>query len=274
MKIILVPIDYSDASKNALRYAIEFAKTIDGKILLLHVYEIPMTVSTEMTAFIVDTEALEKENSFTLIEFKKEILNETKNSVVIESAICPGFPVEEILNAATENKVDFIVMGLNGAGVMKKILGSTATAVMKRAQCPVIVVPADAKFQLIKKIVLACDYKHLNNPMVLQPLWELAVTQNAEILVFNVDDSRVHPSSNESMNELKLEHFFGSVKHSYWFGSNENIAIAIDEFVKKHEAVMIAGTRQHHSFPENIFHRSIMNQLAFQARTPLFTLHD
>ena len=62
MKTILVPIDYSDNSFNALHYAVNIAEHFKAKVVLYHVFEVPVT-TTEMPVIIMSPEELESINN-------------------------------------------------------------------------------------------------------------------------------------------------------------------------------------------------------------------
>ena len=275
MKTILIPTDYSDSANNALQYAIELAEFSNAKIILLHVYHIPIPTG-EFPMMIISPQELEKENSAGIKKLEAKVLKQVSGKIKIESIARAGFALDEILDIVKEKKVDVVVMGMKGAGKLKEVLiGSNVTSLMKKATCPVIVVPEKAKFQQIKKIVYACDYEKINNHSALEPLWELANTYGAEIMIFNVKDSRVHPPRSKEMIEgIRLEHWLGRVKHSYWFSESHDIVEAINDFVKKNHAVMIAMLGHKHSFPENLIHKSTTKNMAFHSNTPILALHE
>lgn len=273
MKTILVPTDFSETAYNALRYAAELANFFHAKLILFHAYHIPIP-TTEVPVMLVSPQELEKENQDRIKKAEREITELSAGKIKIESIVRPGFATNEILDLTKEKKIDMIVMGINGSGALSKIIGSTATSVMKKSACPVIVVPEKAKFKQINKIVYACDYDKINDHSVLEPLWELARMYDAEIMVFNVKDARVHPSTKEAIEGIRLDHWLGRIKHSYWFADTADVVEAINDFVKKHEAVMIAMVGHKHPFPENIFHKSATKNMALHTNTPILSLHE
>ena len=66
-----------------------------------------------------------------------------------------GFAVDCILQSATDLKAYMIVMGTTGEGWMKSLLGSISTQVMKESEIPVLLIPPQAKFRMLQKIVFA-----------------------------------------------------------------------------------------------------------------------
>lgn len=272
MKTILVPTDFSVTAYNALRYAAELAGFSQTKLILFHAYHIPVP-TTEIPVMLISPEELENENKQRIKKFEKEVSELSSNKLKVESIVKQGFATDEILDLIKKKKIDMVVMGMKGENELGKIIGSIVTSVMKKATCPVIVVPEKAKFQQIKKIVYACDYEKIYDHSALEPLWELARIHDAEIMVFNVRDSRVHPSTEQAIEGIRLDHWLGRVKHSYWFSEKSDVVEAINDFVKKNHAVMIAMVGHKHSFPENLIHRSVTKRMAFHTHIPLLVLH-
>jgi nucleotide-binding universal stress UspA family protein len=154
MKIekILVPIDFSDYSKSALRYAVNFAKLFDAEIILVYVVEpviyppdfsmgqiaIP-TVTTEF-----DVRAKEELNKLA----KNEIPSQVKVSTVIKT----GKPFIEIIDTAVETNVDLIIIATHGhSGVEQILFGSTAEKVVRKAPCPVLTLREPVKGFMFKE---------------------------------------------------------------------------------------------------------------------------
>lgn len=270
MKTILVPTDYSATANNALTYAVELAKINKAKIILFHAYHVPIP-TTDVPVFLLSPQELEKENKAKMKKLQSQLNKQYGNKVKTESIIKAGFAPDEILNTINELKADTVVMGIKGTGKLSEaLIGSTTVSVMKRAGCPLIVVPDKAKFKQIKKIIFACDYEQMKDYSVLKPLRELAESNDAEILIFNVNDSRVHPAARGAY----FDDCFKNVKHTFWFSDNTNIVEAINDFARKNNGALIAMVGHKYSFPENIFHKSKTKEIAFHSKTPILSLHE
>jgi len=139
IKKILVPIDFSDYSKNALKYAIEFAEIFGAKIFLVYVIE-PMIYPTDFSIGQVAIPAVENDMSTRAeVELnnlvKAEINGRTESQIIIKS----GKPFIEIIEAAAELDIDLIIIATHGhTGVEHLLFGSTAEKVVRKAPCPVL----------------------------------------------------------------------------------------------------------------------------------------
>ncbi|WP_284138976.1 universal stress protein [Virgibacillus sp. LDC-1] len=137
---IIVPIDDSEYSYHALKYAIEFAEKMDAKVIVLNVQPNIQTVNVQR--FFSKEEI--KEYS---LGIGKEILDKTDvlttdRNVSVEKVIRIGIPKVEICSVAKEFKAHSIVMGSRGLGPIRgTVLGSVSYGVLHEAPCPVTIVP-------------------------------------------------------------------------------------------------------------------------------------
>lgn len=137
---ILVPTDFSPASRNAVAYALRLARKLNCDITLLHVLEpsTPLTTVERLTAAAFS---------------KKEMANaQGALSGLVHSAIAAGgtntksmlrtgIATHEIVEVAKQLDVDLIVIATHGlAGRKHLAIGSTAERVARAAPCPVLVV--------------------------------------------------------------------------------------------------------------------------------------
>jgi len=139
IKKILVPIDFSDYSKRALRYAIDFSKHFNSEIILVSVIE-PMIYPADFSMGQVAIPATDQnlteriENELKSLE-ENEIGNQVKSKRIIKS----GKPFYEIVETAREEDVDLIIIATHGhTGVEHLLFGSTAEKVVRKAPCPVL----------------------------------------------------------------------------------------------------------------------------------------
>lgn len=150
---ILVPLDGSGNSGQALRTAIQVAKKFSGKLTLFHVYSItvtPMVIPEPTTLTPSGIPVVTSAEVSKMVEAAREvgqrILDDgaqkaKSEDVQVESIIREGNTVQEITKLAKEGNFDLIVMGVRGVSkLMELLLGSVSEGVMKHASCPVLVV--------------------------------------------------------------------------------------------------------------------------------------
>lgn len=133
---ILVPLDFSGASRQALDYAALLAEQFGAKITLIHV--VPPQIVYEGSMAIPDEAELMAAANNTMTSRASELVPPLllKNAVVRN-----GRPCAEIVRFAQEQDVDLIVMTTHGyTGLAHAFLGSTAEKVIRNAPCPVLAV--------------------------------------------------------------------------------------------------------------------------------------
>ena len=142
IKSILVPVDFSEGSKEAFRYALFLAEQWNASIRVLFVWQRPfylgpkLVVSSAEGADISLEELASKEAQ---AELEKFIAKE-KTSVPVTSQLVEGIIDTEIIRISQEGKFDLIVLGSHGeSGRRHWILGSVAKRVVRSASCPVCV---------------------------------------------------------------------------------------------------------------------------------------
>lgn len=157
MKKIIVPVDFSEYSENALQTASFLAKKHKSEIIILHVLELS-------TALRIQSERYTKQEVLFFLKLaenkmekllKKDYLQGVKTSSRIEFHNL----FEELNELAEKEKVDLIVMGSQGATGLKELfVGSNTEKVVRKSSVPVLVVkekPVEVDF---KTAVFACDF--------------------------------------------------------------------------------------------------------------------
>ncbi|TAN63390.1 universal stress protein [bacterium] len=139
---IIFPTDFSPSSENAARYAFMVARQNRATLHVLHIVD----VSSEPAGFyvphlsyeILDAE-MEKAATDMLKAFCVKFFKGYKN---LEQSVAVGVPYKAILKIFKDSGADLIVIGASGRGGVDKFLfGSTTERVMRKAGCPMLVIP-------------------------------------------------------------------------------------------------------------------------------------
>lgn len=150
MKTLLVPLDFSDTSELVLRKTAGIARELSARIILLHVIEPVATyvpVGATLDVISATPPPAETEEGISAHETRLRTLAAPLISagLTVEPVVIVGLAVDDILDQAEVHGADFIVLGSHGHGALYHLFGgSVVTGVLKRAKCPVIVIPAKA----------------------------------------------------------------------------------------------------------------------------------
>ena len=141
LKRILVPIDFSESSKNALRYAISFSKQFNAELILVYVVEpaiYPADFSFGQIGIPnIENELRERGNR----ELQRLVEEQIAKMVPARTIVRTGKPFLEIIIIANEEDVDLIIIATHGhTGVEHLLFGSTTEKVVRKAPCPVLIV--------------------------------------------------------------------------------------------------------------------------------------
>jgi nucleotide-binding universal stress UspA family protein len=140
---ILCPVDFSECSDHALRYAQDLAEAFGAELKLLHVVEVPFLPSYSM-AGVPDLSMPIEQLEEGAREHLEKVLERTRQQVEgieVSGEVRPGTAFVEIIDTAREMDADLIVMGTHGRSGLKQLLiGSVAEKVVRKAPCPVLTV--------------------------------------------------------------------------------------------------------------------------------------
>jgi len=270
MKTILVPTDFSESAKNAINYAAEIARLTNANLILFHAFHLP-TIPSE-TPYVIPLDGIEKAHLSKLKNIKKSLLHKFNNEINIECETKLGFAIEEINNTIQEKKIDLVVIGMHGGGYLsEKLIGSITTALLRKANCPVLTINENIEFKAIKKIVLACDYEKIISTSILEPLKEFIKLFKSHVYILNITQES---PSNRIISGEPFKHALDNFKHSFHFSKNESIVDGINEFVEENKVELIVMLPHKHTFFETIFHERNTKRMAFHTHLPLLALHE
>ncbi len=272
MKNILVPVDFSELSKIAARYAVGLASTGGFRVKLFSVREVNPGPHALLSKY-----RLEQEMSQTVREDGAALVKELKtlapSDLEISFATQKGWPVHSLIeHYAKAHSIDLIVMGSHGADGLEKIfLGSNTTTVINNSNVPVLVVPRRAVFQGIKNIVYATDMTRVDAEV--EQLQGLTNEFEALLHIIHVVPKRtkvkmdrVHSHSGQI---LTVPY---ATRHFHVFKCTP-VAETIDDFVNTHQADVMALFTHKLEFFEKLFDTSVTRQLAFHNRIPLLSFN-
>jgi universal stress protein A len=160
---VLCPIDFSEASRGALRYAAVVAEHLKARLLVATVNDPLLTEAAELSASVEHLpEAVRKE----LRRFCEKTFDDVAECDAIQFEVTTGKPAVEILRLAEKHAATIIVMSTHGlTGVRKLFFGSTTERVLRETTVPVILTPAhdhgpvrvDDVKRAIKRILVPVD---------------------------------------------------------------------------------------------------------------------
>ncbi|MEQ9217051.1 MAG: universal stress protein [Cyclobacteriaceae bacterium] len=270
---ILVPVDFSDCSKNALKIAIDLAKKCGAKIHMvnsIHIHTPHPDVSggTLINSLLTDYEE-QIRKSFNELESD---LIELKN-IPHESDRFIAYLVDAIFSETQRKDIDLIVMGTRSDhSNIEKFVGSNTTDIIRSAEVPVLVIPESTKSFNPHKIGLASDFEGQVNFKNLAILSKFSELFDAEILIFHVaqDPADVTVATQKKMKELHEK--FLNHKASVRTIEADTVLNGVKLFTASHKLDLLSVVPKEHSFFQKLFKKSISKTIALNPSVPLITI--
>lgn len=281
-KKILVPIDFSEYSINACKFAVGIAEKINAEINFLYVYKDPNdigpdkhTTSWEKHAKYVSEEAFNKAQN-SLLEFsnnlKKHIPVENLSKVKIHYSLLKGKPEKVIVNISEKYKPDVVIMSPKGKDEKKStFIGSVTTKVIDNVHFPVLTIPKSATYQDIKKIIImyATNFNDADNSS-LNKLLKIMAPFDKEIhcVHFNIHADPYQQSKVDKLNQLFKKEYSKLKIVCKVFESN-NIISGFDEFIEEKNIDIISFSKPKRSLLYKLFHQSNLGKLVSTEKIPM-----
>lgn len=265
MKTILIPTDFSESSFNASVYAANLATKLHVPTLILYHSNTPPTNAIELPMLHEHTREI-------LESFKQRIRPYAHERTQIDIAT-DELPLSVAIEKITEqHKVDLIVMATTRkSNIERTIAGSNTVSVAKECSAPLLLIPIEAKFEEIKKLVFATDLKDVNNTTPAEAIRKFIELFKAQLIILNVSNSE-ETNIDASLEHSRLRVLFEKEQPKYYHFKAKEIVSGIMEFAIEHKIQLIAMAPKKHGFLERIFHHSMTNDIAYHTFLPVLIL--
>ncbi|MGY0393453.1 universal stress protein [Bizionia sp. KMM 8389] len=276
MKHILLPTDFSDNSFHAIQYALQLFKTTPCKFYLLHTYT-PIIYNMEyMQATAAQFELLKTVENASLegLERFKKKMESANTNPEHEVEIISSFNTlsQEVKNVVVKNKIDLVIMGTQGATGAKEVLfGSNAVHVFKNANCPVLAIPMPANYHEPKIVLFPTDYGVDYSRCELDVLTDFSKMFDSTYHVLHVSFGDALTEKQLKNQEL-LKAELNSCKYEFHDVRSEGVSSAIVSFKKNKPVDMLVMINNKHSFFENLFFTSRVEQIGFHTDLPFLVI--
>ena len=281
MHTIIVPTDFSNTATNAAAYAVHFANQVNVKrILLFHAYELPVALDPLMPGVqMLELDTFKDAAIKNLNNFRDQLISTFPNSnIQFDVAVEYGSITNGLLMLAEKEKIELIIMGITGGGALEEtLIGSNTTSVARVLGVPVLIIPPNATFMIVEKIMLACDFDQADKFIPVGIIREILNDTKAKLLVFNVevdleDNERKYPATIVGEG-FAVHTLLQEFNPEYHFAQNSDYVLGINEFAETHGVSMIISVPKKKTFFEKLFIKSSTKKLAFHTHLPLLVVH-
>ncbi|MBI3521343.1 MAG: universal stress protein [Bacteroidetes bacterium] len=273
MKTILVPIDFSQNSENALRYSIILAEKWKAKLILFHSFHtFHSSGHLSATEETKGAQAGHRVATQELTDLYAKFMPTHEQTV--EYLTSPHELLDEIIRVIKDKAIDLVVMGTQGIGRLAgKFLGTNASWIVEYAPCPVIVVPETKHTYELKHISYASQYLNSDIP-TLKTVAELAG-------LFQADLSVVHVTPHETVKdkdsflvfEQKVLSEIKSPRIHFKTLPGSSVEETLETYLKLGGTDLLVMSAQQRDFLDKVFRKSITQILTLHLQAPIMVFH-
>lgn len=274
MKNILLPTDFSQNSKNAIRYAMKF---FEGETCTFHIlntvrpskYITAEVMSSTPGTSIYEGVLKDKEKEIEkIIKFCKS-LSAKEDFTFVPKADYANI-TDAINQAVTSNNITLIIMGTKGAtGGAKVIFGSNTINVVRNVKCPVLAIPEDYIFQEIKSVLLSMNYEYDITDRNMQTLVEIVKEHNASLKILEILEKE---EDKIAIKRKMIDEIFKETNYKRFTIENMPSPMAISAFEQLIPIQLHAMIVSRESFLDRFIFGSDTSRISYDSRMPLLAL--
>lgn len=273
MKLILVPTDFSAISDNAVKYAADMAMAMGNNLMLLNVYQLPISFS-EVPLVTISLDEIKKISEGKLTELKQNLETITGGKLKIYTESRLGDVTEEVTKLCKTLEPFAVTMGTRGTtGAGRFFLGSNSVSIISKVSVPIFIIPPGVRFKPMRKIGLATDLRDVVESTPVAKIRAIVQFFNAELHVLNVDYQRRHFSPGTPEETMNLDSLLAGMNPIYDFIENKDISEGLNDFAEKRDLDLLITLPKKHSPLERFFEKSTTRELIHEAHIPLMCVH-
>ena len=273
-KKIIVPVDFSEASRNAYFYARGLAKDIGAKVEVIHVHTVASNEKNPDFSKKMDLLRDRMADFVNVYPRKEQGGVMTKLEVTHRLKIGPN--VKSILLASQHPSSYMYVMGMTGShNAIGRFLGTVSSTVAQKANCPVLLIPKDVKYKPFSDVLFASNYESVERKKIKQ-LTGFASYFNAGIHFVHVREKEEVEEFTQTEERI-FERLFEEGDPTFRFNLTSieaaSVTEGLNQYAEENNIDLITLINSRRGFLELLFNKSITKKFAFKTKLPLLVLH-
>ncbi|MCA6074538.1 universal stress protein [Fulvivirga sedimenti] len=266
---ILVPVDFSRCSMNALNSAVHISKHLKSELILFYVKQEMILQDNEHSHFEDDLLDPDLEKKFKRLQKEISDLRNIPHRHITRL----GEVDKEIARLAAEEEADLIIMGTKGtSGIYEVLMGSNAYSVVRTSKIPVLVIPQGSQIDEIHHVALAGDYKPIMAEM-LEPVKLLAGIDGADIHIVHVGES-ANLNEKEKTEAMKYDRYLKNYRHHYHLIVGTDVEESLNDYCSKKNIDILAMIPRKHKLFDRVFDGGETKNMVFHTDIPLLAIPE
>ena len=261
MNKIVVPVDFSLHSVNALKQVVKIAKILHSKIYVIHAYPVRKRADTIMSV----TKLLERETT-KQIELLVSSLTD-KGHVIVKTKTIKGEPVEAINKFAKKIDADLIAVAMQGEMSEPDIfLGPVSGGLVKSTEIPVLLIPNNYEFHGFQHILLMLKSLKIRSKNQLKPLKSFLKDFDAKLALLHVQTPDLEKEDYEKDSRLKAM----NAPHFKVEAADFNQGLKL--WLENGSTDLVCVIRRKRNFLKNLFSAKLTKKRSFETMLPMLVL--
>jgi nucleotide-binding universal stress UspA family protein len=278
MNNFIVPIDFSETSKNAARYAAHISTLVpDAHLILYNVFDTLEYGSDSSPLNTVDDN--EDASRKAIVELALESVKTELSTITGARITCVAEENNRFLDTLEKyvrgNNIQLIIMGITGSTLLGQVfMGSNALNITKRGIAPVIIVPPATHSVSAKNVMLLTDFQDIDNTIPIETVKSVLDLFHPRLHIVNVDHEHYVQVTDEYKAERsKLETKLSAYQPDFYFIRLFDFMDAINQFVTDNKIDLILTFPRKHSFLSNVFKTTNTTKLAYHSHVPIVAIN-
>ncbi|WP_299124364.1 universal stress protein [uncultured Winogradskyella sp.] len=277
MKNILLLTDFSENSINAIRYALQQFESDKCNFSVLNVQSSSSFMSDDLMLSGNQSlyDSIIKKTKDKLDELVAKLKDEFETKTYsIKSIVDYDNLTDSINQIKTSKNIDLVVMGSNGVtGASEVIFGSNTINVIRKVDCPTLVIPKGFKYRPPNEILLPLDLTDSLSGNAFADAVSFVKRFGKKIHLL-----RIKPNNEDSEEELKdkenISAFLKEIPHEYHVITGIPIELTVDSYTQTHHIDLTILLVQKESLFERFFTGSPTTKISNNIRVPLLIFHS
>ena len=276
MKRILFPTDFSEVATNAFVHALEFVNAVQGELVLLHTYDLPVIDDQFFPENFTEVYNTLELAHFDLFKEEipklREIIEDNHyDAIKMTHRLMEGDLASNIQKCIEEDNIDFLIMGTSGATDWETLFsGTNSGSVILGLSIPMLCIPLDVKHKKISTIGFITHYRP-QDKVALHKTVELAKVLNAKVKCFYINTTNSGIST-QTISDWELE--FREEPIAFYAVKSDAIKQVTLDFIESQNINVLSMLTYKSSFFEGMFVANYSEKTTSDIAVPLLVIHS
>ena len=281
MKTLLVPVDFTDASENAINFAAEWSKKYKyERIILLKSFYTSMYENVIMAGEFANVDqhylnAIRENEKEQLNGICKQLSHLSGDKIQVNSAVSELPLVRSILEIVKSENPAMILMGSDNTQISNAaFVSANVIAIARISPVRVLIVPSTYTYQPVEKALVPFQFNTVYALDKLNRLHASGQWKEVKLFVLNVDSKPRNLNQDQFFkeSETSLHNYLKDFHHDIYYEANKSVINGILQFEKIKEVQLLIALPGVHSFLYSLTHKSVSEALYKKCHIPVMIL--